>query len=460
MNLDRDKRGDKMNQYCSNCGNKIEQTDSFCANCGCKIPREDYTSSFDNNTFLESQGTDNKSSTVKRIAIIVAGILAVIILCVVISIVFFLVKKDTAVSVSEQEVEPVQNEITTQEGSEEDSQKIEDILTESKEISEETAGYDTPVEYIGKMGMTEFENLQTTIRQVFEWQDYDDSNGISGSWGGEELLGAGLTYDVNTPIFENDAVKTHFVYDILNETYFYNNGQMTPDGMRISTKELNQFLKELVNVEIEEPESLGSILTYNNGIYTYAGSDAGEGVSSKCRIDNIMQISDEQVEIYGEVYYTNVLIQNEVYSSEYPELIESADYYVCPYLSAHSIKALGEINPNSPSGITLLGIEYDADNPYGEAALGDDDFVITKSSVELLTEQDLQKLSKEELRLARNEIYARHGRQFTSKDLQEYFEQYYWYYNTYKDSGDVSDEDLNEIELKNVYFISEYENKL
>ena len=41
--------------------------------------------------------------------------------------------------------------------------------------------------------------------------------------------------------------------------------------------------------------------------------------------------------------------------------------------------------------------------------------------------EELVDLNLEELRIKRNEIYARRGRKFKSKDLQEYFKQFDWY---------------------------------
>ena len=68
--------------------------------------------------------------------------------------------------------------------------------------------------------------------------------------------------------------------------------------------------------------------------------------------------------------------------------------------------------------------------------------------------------SAAQLRLGRNEIYARHGRKFNDSSLQSYFESCSWYkvnagYNYSNDSAN-----LNEIEKKNILFIKSYENAL
>jgi len=73
-----------------------------------------------------------------------------------------------------------------------------------------------------------------------------------------------------------------------------------------------------------------------------------------------------------------------------------------------------------------------------------------------ITERDLQGLSKSNLRILRNEIFARHGYIFTSKDLQDHFSAKEWYKPRYKDATYVSNL-LNPIERKNVEFIKKYE---
>jgi len=60
-------------------------------------------------------------------------------------------------------------------------------------------------------------------------------------------------------------------------------------------------------------------------------------------------------------------------------------------------------------------------------AASSDDFLLTDSSTRPLTPEDIQELDKAQLRLARNEIYARHGRIFKSPDLAAHFGRFAWY---------------------------------
>lgn len=55
------------------------------------------------------------------------------------------------------------------------------------------------------------------------------------------------------------------------------------------------------------------------------------------------------------------------------------------------------------------------------------EYILPNSNTEKLTRADLQGLTKDQLRLARNEIFARHGAIFGTKDLDDYFATKSWY---------------------------------
>jgi hypothetical protein len=74
----------------------------------------------------------------------------------------------------------------------------------------------------------------------------------------------------------------------------------------------------------------------------------------------------------------------------------------------------------------------------------------------LITEAMLRGLSLHELRLLRNEIYARHGRVFKTLWLQQYFGGQAWY----DPNEDFKDEEVAGVDKTNVETIVAYENKL
>jgi hypothetical protein len=74
----------------------------------------------------------------------------------------------------------------------------------------------------------------------------------------------------------------------------------------------------------------------------------------------------------------------------------------------------------------------------------------------LLSEEMLKGLSLHELRLLRNEIYARRGRQFRT----EWLAQYFWSQPWYEAREDNSEPELSEVERKNVETVVAYERKV
>jgi len=87
------------------------------------------------------------------------------------------------------------------------------------------------------------------------------------------------------------------------------------------------------------------------------------------------------------------------------------------------------------------------------------EFVFPNSSYSLLQEPDLWNLSASQLRIARNEIYARHGRLFADEELQRYFNQCSWYEGTIAPE-DFKENVLNETERFNIRLIQKQQQKM
>lgn len=74
-------------------------------------------------------------------------------------------------------------------------------------------------------------------------------------------------------------------------------------------------------------------------------------------------------------------------------------------------------------------------------------FIFPDSDIRKLTSADLTYLSKEQLKIARNEIYARHGHIFQTKDMQAYFAKQSWYRENPYFKGTLTDIETYNIEL-------------
>ncbi len=90
----------------------------------------------------------------------------------------------------------------------------------------------------------------------------------------------------------------------------------------------------------------------------------------------------------------------------------------------------------------------------------DSTYILPDSNSRKLTRADLQGLSKEKLRLARNEIFARHGMIFGVPDLDAYFGEKSWYKPTYSYDDFYDKVEMSAIEEANVALINQVEEGL
>lgn len=86
----------------------------------------------------------------------------------------------------------------------------------------------------------------------------------------------------------------------------------------------------------------------------------------------------------------------------------------------------------------------------------EEDYLLPDSDTKYLTTADLAGFTQEECRLARNELYARHGRIFNDEGLQKYFESKDWYRGMI-DGDDFKESMLNDYEIANRDLIVSYE---
>lgn len=109
----------------------------------------------------------------------------------------------------------------------------------------------------------------------------------------------------------------------------------------------------------------------------------------------------------------------------------------------------------SPYDVSLAGFYY-------KDSLVDaytSQYVFPESDSLYLEVYDCDGLTATECKIARNEIYARHGRMFSDEVLQNYFDCCTWYAGTISPE-DFSDDMLSEVEKANLQTISTYETNM
>ena len=87
------------------------------------------------------------------------------------------------------------------------------------------------------------------------------------------------------------------------------------------------------------------------------------------------------------------------------------------------------------------------------------EFILPDSSTRVLDKSELAGFTAEQCRLARNEIYAKHGRMFDDAGLQNYFNSRSWYHGTIP-ADRFSDTMLSDIEIQNRNLIITYEKEM
>lgn len=106
------------------------------------------------------------------------------------------------------------------------------------------------------------------------------------------------------------------------------------------------------------------------------------------------------------------------------------------------------------------GYELDfEDLDFSRGIEEDDEYIFPDSDYEYLQRWELEGLSKEDLKIARNEIYARHGRMFQDAGLQAYFNSCSWYTPSIAPE-DFKESMLNEVEIANRDMIVAYEKEM
>lgn len=82
------------------------------------------------------------------------------------------------------------------------------------------------------------------------------------------------------------------------------------------------------------------------------------------------------------------------------------------------------------------------------------EYFLDKSDSRYLTEEEIKKLTDDELQLGINEIYARHGRKFSTEKYRSYFSEKTWYNGTVEPEN-FDERVLNQYEQENIRKLTE-----
>ena len=219
-------------------------------------------------------------------------------------------------------------------------------------------------------------------------------------------------------------------------------------------------IRELYN-EIESNRQAGTYDAYDpeNGVVYYFSDDDLIAITTQLNVEN---------NAYRRFYY----YQDGVLFFAYYEGSDSYRFYFCQgrliRLRYTPDTAISNTAANYDQATTSADLKWEERVLTEDAQLrlelsrlsaaseSDSEYLLADSDSRYLTEDDLAGFTAEQCRLARNEIYARHGRRFKDPALQRYFDSLSWYNGTIEPS-DFNDNVFNSYERANCSLIIDYE---
>ena len=219
-------------------------------------------------------------------------------------------------------------------------------------------------------------------------------------------------------------------------------------------------IRELYN-EIESNRQAGTYDAYDpeNGVVYYFSDDDLIAITTQPNVEN---------NAYRRFYY----YQDGVLFFAYYEGSDSYRFYFCQgrliRLRYTPDTAVSNTAANYDQATTSAYLKWEERVLTEDAQLrlelsrlsaaseSDSEYLLADSDSRYLTEDDLAGFTAEQCRLARNEIYARHGRRFKDPALQRYFDSLSWYDGTIEADA-FNDSVFNSYERANCSLIIDYE---
>lgn len=180
---------------------------------------------------------------------------------------------------------------------------------------------------------------------------------------------------------------------------------------------------------------------FNDTVYELDNGKLKEIIRGICeqKVDNDGDpVEDDQGVIVFEYYWNNELVSKEEYLSQLKKVFDSS-----------SAKYISESNGSSSQEMieTISEITGSSSGQISSKNNGQDqDYILPDCDSRYYSQEELEALSAEQLKLARNEIYARHGYIFKTDNTKNYFNSKSWYRGTVTE---VTDDMLNEYEIAN-----------
>jgi hypothetical protein len=251
------------------------------------------------------------------------------------------------------------------------------------------------------------------------------------------------------------------IYDKAGNSYVLSGGgeiaRYSEEDEKLWTKKFGD-LYGLINVDIEG--NVYALNMYQTSILKVDinGNKVAEMPVSSMLSKSILEHIDR--DFRASLFYFNVTSDGDIY--QYVDfsifskeafvnwLKDGGNYYVVKYEKDRAYNFKEEL-------LSVVSKVFKENEYIGNTTIYDADYLnnILIGSLDSFQEPS-EETKKMFYKVSRNEIFARHGREFRSEDLKQIFEATEWY----KPDPNYSDDMLNDIEKKNVQFILDYEKKM
>lgn len=428
------------NVFCENCGQRVEVNSSFCTYCGTSLG----TSGVSEEAFVQPEGEEpyyhsqsegenrwNGASTDRIIRkkksskVWIVILISLVVLALVgggTAFVIVTVMNRMGNATSEQQEEDWEEDIESNEGAGEDEALDEMVTEETEAVATE--------EFVAGI-ITLDSTVEAEIEELMYWYAFSNTNYNGGQFVATEPdLSSGF---VVATLNHSALVKERLSgVSYINESYWV-----------IEQEDLNDYLYNSINIEeveltyrltgAEAEELVGD--AYTESLVVFGMGDMNYYTVYSNEMTEVTAISEERIRITG------------VFEDGSNEGLEEYD---SKYRTEYEI--IFRENPDSVwGGYTLeTVVSWETEVVYEPSNL------VTGNQLTdaYLTESMLADYSAEDLRIIRNEIYARHGYIFKDEELAAYFESKSWYVPT---TDLVEESELNQYELANVELIKSLE---
>ena len=462
--------------FCSNCGNKLNEGMLFCDKCGMKVgtDKSDLVSFSVNE---KSKNGTKKSKPAKRIVLMVVIILA--------GMCAMLIKGNSKKYITQVKKSHYSKyNSVTYEMAFKLYGKGEKWSYFKSDKHENIVEYETKAEYQGKDAkiVLQFMCQGNKVECVYFGHDGKDGTKNEINLYLESVFASYITKgakrDLTSLINKNiDRVGMDYCL-VSDETFDEDDGiKMLKNGCWNITDADGDGSIDMIAVSAENKYNILG-LQYGENY-----SDISKKISSDYKVSEIEDGGNGITYAKSDDYYLRIKYQNSeiteiVFTKNDPEIIgeESEDDGSLGETSDNSDKDESDASDfwsdsDSDAGSDDAGNndEDDSDKSSTETKTDDkpdlsaeleydehDDYILDSSDSRYVKKSEVSKMSKKKLRLARNEIFARHGYIFDSADLNKYFNDKNWYIPSIKPS-EWSDSLLNKYEKKNIALIKKYE---